>query len=152
MLGTEYQQIALSIGEALKVSRLASADLLKIPTNVLPGSTGPAKLLLARKNQASFPVGSMTFTIVGPRPKELEDLKKGWNNWLDSVDGAKAVARLRQEIKEKIDSFGTAGGVSGGWNGIPPYKGVTTPNVASLMFMVEENGKNFSNVRTPNNN
>ncbi|HEX6741429.1 MAG TPA: MBL fold metallo-hydrolase [Sphingomicrobium sp.] len=140
-LGSGYQQIALSIGEALKVSRLASADLLKIATNVLPGAAGPAKLLMARKNQPSFPVGAMKFTIIGPRPKELEDLKTGWNKWLESVEGDKAVSRLRREIKEKIDSFGTAGGVSGGWNGVPPYKGVTTPNVASLMFMVEESGK-----------
>ena len=27
------------------------------------------------------------------------------------------------------------------WEGIPGYKGVTVPNIASLMFMVEENGK-----------
>ena len=27
------------------------------------------------------------------------------------------------------------------WNGIPDHKGVTAPNVASLMFMVEEDGK-----------
>lgn len=140
-IGSEYQQIALSIGEALKVSRLASADLLKIPTNVLPGATGPAKLLMSRKNQPSIAVGSMNFTIVGPRPKELEDLKKGWNSWLESVEGEKAVSRLRREIREKIDAFGTAGGVSTAWNGIPSYKGVTPPNIASLMFMVEENGK-----------
>lgn len=141
LIGSQYQQIALSIGEALKVSRLASADLLKIPTNVLPGTSGPAKLLMARKNQPSFAVGSMTFTIIGPRSKELEDLKKGWNTWLESVEGEKAVSRLRQEIKEKIDAFGTAGGVAAAWNGIPSYKGVTPPNVASLMFMVDENGK-----------
>ena len=140
LIGAEYQQIALSISEAIKVSRLASADFLKIPTNVVPGASGAAKLLMARTNQAPFQVGSMMFTIVGPRPKELENLKKGWNNWLESVEGEKAVARLRREIKEKIDSFGSAG-VSGGWNGIPPYKGVTAPNVASLMFMVEEQGK-----------
>lgn len=141
LIGADYQQIALSIGEALKVSRLAAADLLKIPTNVLPGASGPAKLLMVRKNQPSFAVGSMNFTIVGPRPKELEDLKKGWNTWLESVEGEKAVARLRREIKEKIEGFGTAGGISTAWNGIPSYKGVTPPNVASLMFLVEENGK-----------
>ena len=27
------------------------------------------------------------------------------------------------------------------WEGIPDYKGVTVPNIASLMFMVEEDGK-----------
>jgi hypothetical protein len=27
------------------------------------------------------------------------------------------------------------------WNGIPDHKGVTAPNIASLMFMVEEGGK-----------
>ncbi|MBV1686352.1 MBL fold metallo-hydrolase [Novosphingobium sp. G106] len=140
-LGIVYQEIALSIPEALKVSRLASADLLKIPTNQLPGAQGPAKLLMMRRDQQSIPVGSMILTIVGPGTKELEALKKGWNTWLESTDGHAGLARVRREIKEKLDGVSDLTTVGSRWNGIAPYKGVTAPNIASLMFMVEENGK-----------
>lgn len=140
-LGRDFQQIALSIPEALKVSRLAATDLLRIPVNLLPGATGPAKLLLLRSKQKPFPVGSMQFTIVGPGRQELEALKTGWNNWLGSADGAAGLARLRKEIKEKLDDFGNVAMIESGWNGVAAYKGVTTPNIASLMFMVEEGGK-----------
>jgi hypothetical protein len=49
-------------------------------------------------------------------------------------------------MKKKIEAFGTStfDGTPfdlAGWNGIPSYKNVTTPNVASLMLMVEEDGK-----------
>jgi hypothetical protein len=139
-LGIEYQQLAFSIKEAIQVSQLASPKLLKIPVNVLPGANGPARLLMARKNQPAFVVGSMTFTIIGPRAGELENLKKGWNDWLETSEGEQAVAKLRREIRDKIDRFGTSDAIATDWS-VPSYKGVTPPNVASLMFMVEENGK-----------
>lgn len=140
-LGRDFQQIALSIPEALKVSRLAATDLLGIPTNILPGATGPAKLLMLRANQQPFAVGSMQFTIVGPGKDELEALKKGWNTWLNSAEGAAGLARVRKEIKAKLDGVDNLAAVETGWNGVAAYKGVTTPNIASLMFMVEDGGK-----------
>lgn len=140
-LGEELQQIAVSIPEAIKVSRFASPKLLNIPVNKLPGVDGEPKLLMHRDGQAPFMMGSMRFTIVGPTRDELELLKKGWTNFLKSIQGKEQVKRLRAEIKRKVDAFGTESFDLGSWNGIPDFKGVTVPNIASLMFMVEEDGK-----------
>jgi beta-lactamase superfamily II metal-dependent hydrolase len=139
----ELQDIAVSIPEALEVSRLAAGDALDIPVNHLPGMVGPAKLLFFRDAVQTFPVGGMTFTIVGPGHAELTDLKTGWVNWLR--ENQDDVRDLRKKLKERIEEF-TDGASStpfdlGDWNGIPDFKGVTAPNIASLMFMVEEGGK-----------
>lgn len=140
-LGAEYQQIAQSIPEAIKVSQFTSAKLLGIPVNQLPGANGPAKLMMIRRNQPAIPVGSMNLTIVGPSSKELEQLKKGWNNWLSSSENQESLARTRRQIRDKIEGFSNLETFDRPWNGVMPFKGVTTPNIASLMFMVEENGK-----------
>lgn len=139
----ELQDIATSIPEAISVSRLAADDALDIPVNVLPGQNGPAKLLFFRDAPESFAVGSMQFTIVGPSHEELTDLKQGWVNWLRA--NKEKVRQLRKELKRRIEGFST--GTAGSpfdlrdWNGIPDFRGVTAPNVASLMFMVEEGGR-----------
>lgn len=139
----ELQQIAVSIPEAIEVSRLVASDALDIPVNKLPGATGPAKLLFFRDRIESFPVGSMTFTIVGPGHQELENLKTGWVNWLRA--NKERVRALRKELKRRIDEFSNGSGDSPfdlrDWNGIPDFQQVTAPNVASLMFLVEEDGK-----------
>lgn len=140
-LGEEMQQIALSIPEAIKVSRYASPELLNIPINKLPGSQSQPKLLMFRRGQQPFPVGSMSFTIVGPTAKELELLRDGWNNFLQDPEQAQKLRDLRAEIRRKVEAFGTEAFSLHDWNGIPAFRGVTTPNIASLMFMVEENGK-----------
>ena len=142
--GLELQEIAVSIPEALQVSRLSAADALDIPVNRLPGASGPAKLLFFRDAAQSFKVGSMKFTIVGPGEQELTDLKTGWVTWLQA--NKEEVRKIRQELKRRVEEFsnGTTGDTPfdlRDWNGIPDYKGVTAPNIASLMFMVEENGK-----------
>lgn len=140
-LGEELQQIAVSIPEAIKVSRYVSPELLDIPTNQLPGSQDRPKLLMVRDGQAAFDVGSMQFTIVGPTIEELKLLQEGWNTYLGDAKGKAQIKKLRAEIKRKIDAFGTESFDLRGWNGIENFKGVSTPNIASLMFMVEEDGK-----------
>lgn len=137
-LGEEMQQIAVSIPEAIKVSQYASPKLLNIPVNRLPGSNEDPKLLMYRAGQETFDVGSMRFTIIGPTREELELLRKGWNNFLRDIDNRKKISDLRAEIKRKVDVFGQEAFDLRAWNGIEDFKGVTTPNIASLMFMVEE--------------
>jgi beta-lactamase superfamily II metal-dependent hydrolase len=137
------QDIAVSIPEAITVSRLSAPDALDIPVNRVPGLSTTGKLLFFRDTVQSFKVGGMRFTIVGPGEQELTDLKTGWVNWLR--DNKTRVRDLRRELKRRIDEFsnGTPGSPFdlGGWNGIPDFQHVTAPNVASLMFMVEEDGK-----------
>jgi hypothetical protein len=139
----ELYDIATSIPEAIKVSRLVSPGILGIPMNAPPGLGHAGKLMMVRPGQSSFDVGSLTLTIVGPTRKELTDLREGWRNWLD--ENEETVKAIDEQLKKKISRFGTdaaAGPISlRDWNGIPDFKGVTAPNIASLMFMVREGNK-----------
>lgn len=145
-LGDEMETIATSIPEALKVSRLAAPDALDIPINQPPGSTGPARLMFVGQGVQVFNVGSMRFTLIGPTQNELDKLREGWQNWLGEAKNQETVRSIRSELKRRIDDF-SAGALAESpfdlarWNGIPDHKGVTVPNIASLMFMVEEKRK-----------
>ncbi len=108
-VGLELQDLAVSIPEALKISRLSASDALDIPVNRLPGTAGPGKLLFFRNEVQSFKVGSMKFTIVGPTDQELTDLKNGWVTWLQTMK--EDVRRIRRELRRRIEEF--SNGVSG---------------------------------------
>lgn len=143
-VGEELYDIATSIPEAIKVSRLASRALLGIPLNKIPGKSGPSKLLMRRPSGKPFKIGSMQLTILGPGKTELENLKEGWKTWLQ--ENTDTIERIDRQLKKKMDEFSVSSLAPmpidlGDWNGIPNHKGVTAPNISSLMFMVEENGK-----------
>lgn len=140
----EMQAIATGVPEAIEVSKLIAADALNIPLNMPPGAEGPARLLYAGGPGNQFNVGSMKFTLVGPTQKELRDLRDGWNNWLRN--NKERLKKIRSELKKRIEEFSNGALAHSpfdlrDWEGIPDYKGVSVPNVASLMFMVEEDGK-----------
>ena len=140
-LGAEFQNIAASIPDAIRVSRYASPELLGIPVNRLPGSQETPKLLMFRQGQGSFKLGSMRLTIVGPTEDELTQLRDGWNNFLRDAENRQELKELRAEIRRKVDAFGEGQFDLRDWNGIEDFKGVTVPNIASLMFMVAEGDK-----------
>jgi hypothetical protein len=147
--GEELYDIATAIPEAIKVSRLASPGILGIPLNQAPGLAHAGKLMMVRPGQPSFKIGSLKLTIVGPTRKELKSLQDGWRTWL--ADNEDTVKAIDEQLKKKISKFGTAAGEPislGDWNGIPNFKGVTAPNIASLMFMVEESGKTAKDRKT----
>jgi len=140
----EMQAIATGIPEALKVSKLIAPEALDIPLNKPPGVNGPARLLYAGRPGDKFNLGSMKFTLIGPTDKELKQLRDGWNNWLRN--NQERLKKIRSELKKRIDEFSNGAMTVSpfdlrDWEGIPDYKSVTAPNIASLMFMVEENGK-----------
>jgi beta-lactamase superfamily II metal-dependent hydrolase len=141
--GLELAGIAQSVAEALEVSSLASAKLLDIPVNSIAGPA-KGKLIYIRDEPIRFKLGTARVTVVGPTEAELTLLRKGWNNWLKR--SGEAVRKLREKQKERIDQF-SENALAGNpfdlreWEGIPDYKGVTAPNIASLMLMVEEGGR-----------
>lgn len=141
--GANTQELALSVEEAIKVSSLTSAKLLDIPINQVSGSA-KGKLIFIRKEKIRLKLGNAKITVVGPTADEIEQLRQGWNNWLR--ENKEKVKTLREKQKDQIERF--AEGTTShnpfdlsDWNGIEDYKGVTTPNIASLMLMVEEEGK-----------
>ncbi len=140
----ELQAIATGVPEALRVSRLAAAEALDIPLNAPPGVTTPARLLFAGQPGEVFDLGALRFTLIGPTRKEIHQLRDGWNNWLrENKDKLK---KLRAELKQRVEAFSTGALTDSpfdlaGWEGLDNYKGVTVPNIASLMWLVEEDGK-----------
>lgn len=143
-LADEMQAIATGIPESLKVARLTAADALNIPLNKPPGVRRASRLLFAGRPGDRFTLGSMKFTLLGPTEDELQKLRKGWVHWLQN--NQKRLKEIQRELKKRVDDFST-GALTGSpfdlrdWEGIPDIKGVTIPNIASLMFMVEEGRK-----------
>lgn len=144
MAAEEMQAIATGVPDAIKVSKLIAPGALDIPLNKPPGVTGPARLLYAGRPGDQFTLGSMKFTLIGPTEKELKDLRDGWNNWLRN--NRDQLKKIRAQLKKRVDDF-SSGALTASpfdlrdWEGIPGFKNVTVPNIASLMFLVEENGK-----------
>ena len=137
----EMQNISTGIPSALRISKLAAADALDIPINRPPGIEHDSKLLFAGQPGDVFDLGSMHFTLIGPTDEELKQLREGWNHWLKS--NKKRLNDLKAEIRKRVDEFST-GDLAGSpfdlstWEGLPGHEGVTVPNIASLMWMVEE--------------
>jgi metallo-beta-lactamase superfamily protein len=141
----EMQQISLGVSDAIRVSKLVGPKVLNIPLNTLPGVTGAPKLLMQRPGQGPFPLGSFQITIVGPTKAELEKLREGWENWLDKKNNKETVKRINREIKRLADEFAASSSPQPislfDWNGVPGFRGVTIPNVASLVLFVREGTK-----------
>lgn len=129
--GLALRGIAASVDEALRVSRLIRDDLLDIPLNAIPGNKRRPKLLRAGAFKP-FKIGTLRFTILGPTDKELDQLREGWNTWLEA--NPDKVEKIRDEMGSNADKIAA-------WQGVADFKGVTIPNIASLTFMVEEDGK-----------
>jgi beta-lactamase superfamily II metal-dependent hydrolase len=136
----EMQSITTGVPNALRISKLA-VDAFKIPLNQPPGVAAGTQLLFADQPGAVFELGSMKFTLIGPTEDELKKLREGWNHWLQTKPSK--LQELRAELKRRVDEFSN-GNLSGSpfdlskWEGVPGYEGVTVPNIASLMWMVEE--------------
>jgi hypothetical protein len=138
------QAIATGVPEAIQVSKLIAADALDIPLNKPPGVSGPSKLLFAGRPGETFSLGSMNFTLIGPTDEELKKLRDGWIHWLRN--NKEKLRKIRSELKKRVDEFSTGALRESPfdlreWEGIPDHEGVSVPNIASLMFLVEENGK-----------
>lgn len=134
------EMLALSVGDAIEVNWRIGANQLDIPLN--PPANG--ELLTASLPGQPVPLGSLTITVLGPTAKELKKLKQFWIKWLD--DNARELARLRQQHSRDVERLGT--------NASPTALAalahqlssaietdVTPPNLASLVLLVEENGK-----------
>lgn len=145
-IGYEHAQIAASVKEALTVSRLIKPDLLRISLNELPSSPQHSgKLLMARSDQSPESLGLLKVTILCPTAAELSNLRKGWNNWLTSETNRQTARRIRDLYAGQLEAGETGIDLNPyqlfGWQGVPDYKSVTAPNVASTVLLVEEANK-----------
>ncbi|WP_192355943.1 MBL fold metallo-hydrolase [Mesorhizobium mediterraneum] len=133
------EMLALSVGDAIEVNWRIGDDQLSIPLN--PDFAG--KFMVARPKKP-IQLGSMTITVLGPTKLQLEELKKEWIAWLEAKESY--VETLRKQHRRDAEDLRS---------GLAPMevarrtqemalateKDVTPPNLASLVLLVEENGR-----------
>ena len=142
-LAVEYRTIATSIPEAIRLSRRVSPGQLGIPLN----KPFKGKLAMVREGQKPTRLGSMKLTVIGPFEEDLKKLRGEWNKWLQ--EHRKQLQELKRRAEDDEGLLGTAATVGG----VPAPLAldvddelgdrgrVTAPNLASLMLLVEEDGR-----------
>ena len=137
-----FARLGTSMKEAAQVSRRIGASQLAIPLN----AEFDGKLVMRRTNDEAFEIGDLVVSILGPTPKRLRDLRKEWNDWLRSAKGKRQIKEVKRNAAEDEDAL-AAGDISGFLENtdLGPAVGdrntVSEENVASIVLMVEEDGK-----------
>ena len=162
-IAAEQQELAQSVGDALRISWRIAEDQLDIPVN----PEFDTKLIRVADPADVFRVGSMRWTPIGPSKLDLDALREEWNDWLDEMKAHKArlkkkstsgfsplvsasldafVAPLLAQADDLVESnprFRAAleeksAAEIGLARKLGNRKKVSTPNLASLMFFVRE--------------
>ena len=135
----------LAAGEKLatKLAYLASPEFLKI--NVNKHFNG--RLVRADKCHKPYCLGTAKVTIIGPTEEDLAVLRKDWLEWVEK--SRDTIRSLRGEIEKERERLGlaesdvvlrTMRSISSAAQSFGDRKDMSTPNLASIMFLVEEDG------------
>jgi beta-lactamase superfamily II metal-dependent hydrolase len=138
-LGADYQAIAQSIPESIKLSRRVSAKQLKIPLNKEFGR----KFAMVREPAQTIRLnggGSPSIRVLGPFEKNLEELRQKWNDWLRDQKNKANLAKTREWVRDEDErfEFATAQDID---DELGNRVDVTEENLASLMLLIEHNKK-----------
>jgi hypothetical protein len=129
-------EIAFGQAQALQLSNRLKPGQLNIPLNKDFGG----KLVMARKTAKVVKVGALTITLIAPFEADVAKLREEWNEWLDK--NKKAVQGIKDKMKGDAPFLGTAAANEFGsllaLSAFGNRKGITTPNLASIMFLIEE--------------
>jgi len=145
-LALDQHELATSVPEAIKLSHRIGADQLGIPLN----QDFAGKLAFVRANEAPPPpiqLGSLEISIIGPFEADLDRLRQDWNHWIK--DNKEALAKIRKQAQRDAERLGTSDARSlldlhiAQAQQLGDRSKVTPPNLASLMLLIEENGKSL---------
>jgi beta-lactamase superfamily II metal-dependent hydrolase len=135
-----HQSLINSKRQALALSHRLSQSQLGTPLNA-PFNGQPVVL---DDQPLTEPLGSMTLQLLGPFRTQLEDLEQDWDEWVR--DNQETIRQLQREAEEDaaelhldeaetlrltVQLLATELGERGD---------VTVPNLASIMFLVQEDG------------
>ena len=138
-IASEVQMLGLSVGDALEVNWRIGADQLGIPLN--PDFGGA---LMTARPRTPIALGSLQISVPGPTVKQLRELRKDWVAWLRKSKDY--VEKLRKRHQRDADAIGAGASPLDLASlsreiALAVEKDVTPPNLASLVLLVEENGK-----------
>jgi hypothetical protein len=87
--------------------------------------------------------GTLKLTLIAPFEADVIQLRKEWNDWLATHEAA--VKGIKNKLKGDAPFLGTTSDTTLGsllaLSSFGKRKDVTTPNLASIMFLVEEGSK-----------
>ena len=157
----ENEELATSVGDALRISWRIAKDQLDIEVNP---EFGQGLMFHATPSDA-MNVGAMGFTVIGPFKEDLKAFKAEWNTWLEEKKKHKESLKRRSErdfaplVNDELELFVRPLEVEAGelFDSDPRIRTalddlslakklgrrsrVTTPNLASLMFYVKEGNR-----------
>ncbi len=145
LIPREFYLPDLALGEeqAIELAYRIDEDQLNIPLNTHFGG----RLVRAGGNTEPFPMGDTLVTIVGPFQSDLMNLREQWRRWVQTHE--ERIDALRKEMDEEADRLGlgeadrflaTKRALTTSASEFGNRSDVTTPNLASIMMLAEENG------------
>ena len=161
-LAARIQELYTSKAEAVQLSRRIGRSQLDVPLN----REFDGKLMCVRAGMPGpIAVGPLRFTVIGPRVEDLEALRKDWNDWLRMSSTKRQLRDMRKrarrdereligleahEFREALHEDAEelrkamtrrpAGSLEAAFH-LGDRDKVTVPNLASLMFLLEEGNK-----------
>ena len=136
----EYAELANSKGEAVRLSWRLGAKQLNVPVN----PEFDNGLMFVTDPPDPLQVGNLQFTVIGPFTEDLKKLRDDWNEWLRTQQAKDQLARIRRK-NERDEGQLTDSGLNEALGllvaqaeELGDRSQVTLPNLASLMFYLEE--------------
>lgn len=135
--------LATSVRQSLRLRQRVGPEQLRIPVN------GPFQggLISAGADTPSSRFGGLRVRVVGPRLAELTRLRQQWNDWLETHQDI--VRTMREQAREEAEFLPIEEGqltlsyLLGLASEMGDREAVTTPNLASIMLLVEEGDRSI---------
>jgi beta-lactamase superfamily II metal-dependent hydrolase len=138
VLAQDHHELAQSVGEALRLSRRVGAGQLGVPLNPEFGG----KLMLVGDDPVKIRLGGMKLTVIGPFKEDLKKLRSEWDDWLrhnkETLRDIQREARSDEGQLKASDPNRLLGPLIAQAQVLGNRTKVTTPNLASLMLLAEE--------------
>lgn len=152
----EVGDFALGVKSAIQLSQRLKPGQLNIPLNKEHGG----KLVMARKAQKPFKFGTLSLEVFAPFAPDLEKLKEKWDEWVEA--NKKRIKDLKITVEKDKGSLSTSTSPAIALatalavqleplllaelqelktKPLGNRKGVTPPNLASIMFLVRDGKK-----------
>ncbi len=135
------EALVTSIREGLMLTARLGRGQLDLPLN----AEFDGRVIFVDQAPCRVPLGRLTLSIIGPARRDLEKLRGEWNKWLEANQAAVAAIRASSQAEAELGALSDGQLAQSSLRALGAELGrrnaVTAPNLASLMLLVEADGK-----------
>ena len=149
---TEIAETLMGIEQSQRqgflLAETIGSKMLAIPVN--PEVDG--KLMISDDDKETvYKLGATTIRLIGPLQADIDKLRSEWETWIGTAKGSAAVEKIKDAVEKDEGRFDSsvADSIMGAMAGarreaeislgeLGLRRNVTTPNLASIMFIAEE--------------